>query len=146
MARGGLSLWYKSKRQDCSTGISEVASQLDTAAMSCITFRGMYAETSGQAFSSRRLERDFPAVRCKLASLRGVFHGYRSAHRCVTEVVREDIKIHFLIQRNDMGLPVEQPAFYDVKKHNFVVEPGMFDVLVGSSSKDIRLEGQFEVE
>ena len=45
-----------------------------------------------------------------------------------------------------MGLPVEQPAFYDVKKHDFVVEPGMFDVLVGSSSKDIRLEEQFEVE
>jgi len=40
----------------------------------------------------------------------------------------------------------EQLAFYDVKKHDFVVEPGMFDVLVGSSSKDIRLEGQFEVE
>ena len=29
----------------------------------------------------------------------------------------------------------EQLAFYDTEKHNFVVEPGVFDVLVGSSSK-----------
>lgn len=37
-------------------------------------------------------------------------------------------------------------AFYDVKKQNFVVEPGIFDVLVGGSSQDIRATGQFEVE
>lgn len=30
-------------------------------------------------------------------------------------------------------------AFYDVNTHQWIVEPGEFDVLVGSSSKDIRL-------
>jgi beta-glucosidase len=40
----------------------------------------------------------------------------------------------------------EQLGFYDVNKHDFVVEPGMFDVLVGSSSDDIRLAAQFKVE
>lgn len=36
-------------------------------------------------------------------------------------------------------------AFYDVKTHSFMVEPGVFDVFIGSSSEDIRLKGQFEV-
>jgi beta-glucosidase len=40
----------------------------------------------------------------------------------------------------------EQLTFYDIKKHNFVVEPGVFDVLVGSSSEDIRCKGRFEVK
>jgi len=29
---------------------------------------------------------------------------------------------------------------------NFVVEPGTFEVMVGSSSQDIKLKGQFEVK
>ena len=29
---------------------------------------------------------------------------------------------------------------------NFVVEPGTFEVMVGSSSNDIRLKGEFEVK
>jgi beta-glucosidase len=29
---------------------------------------------------------------------------------------------------------------------NFIVEPGTFEVMVGSSSKDIRLKGEFEVK
>lgn len=40
----------------------------------------------------------------------------------------------------------EQLAFYDIEKHDFVVEPGVFDVLVGSSSEDIRCREQFEVK
>lgn len=44
-----------------------------------------------------------------------------------------------------MTVPGEKLAFYDEKTHKFVVEPGTFDVLVGSSSEDIRLKGQFEV-
>jgi beta-glucosidase len=42
-------------------------------------------------------------------------------------------------------VPGEKLAFYDEKTHQFVVEPGTFDVLVGSSSADIRLQGKFDV-
>ena len=42
-------------------------------------------------------------------------------------------------------LPGEKLAFYEVKTHGFVVEPGTFDVWVGSSSDDIRARGQLEV-
>jgi beta-glucosidase len=37
-----------------------------------------------------------------------------------------------------LALPAGQLAFYDVKTHGFVVEPGAFDIMVGSSSRDIR--------
>jgi beta-glucosidase len=36
-------------------------------------------------------------------------------------------------------------AFWDVRTHGFVVEPGAFDVLVGSSSQDIRVQTRIEV-
>jgi beta-glucosidase len=42
-------------------------------------------------------------------------------------------------------LPADKLAYYDVGRHGFVVEPGLFDVLVGSSSADIRSRGQVEV-
>jgi len=41
-------------------------------------------------------------------------------------------------------LSMDQLAFYD-RHMKFVVEPGLFKVMVGSSSEDIRLEGSFEV-
>jgi beta-glucosidase len=40
----------------------------------------------------------------------------------------------------------EKLSFWDVKTHDFVVEPGAFDVLVGSSSQDIRVQTRIEVE
>ncbi len=43
-------------------------------------------------------------------------------------------------------LQAEKLAFYDVTTHGFVVEPGAFNVLVGSSSEDIRAKGQLEVQ
>jgi beta-glucosidase len=44
-------------------------------------------------------------------------------------------------------LPGEKLALYDVKTRAFVVvEPGVFDILVGSSSQDIRLKSQIEVQ
>jgi beta-glucosidase len=41
-------------------------------------------------------------------------------------------------------LPVGQLAFYDEDLH-LVLEPGKIDVMVGSSSEDIRLSGSFEI-
>jgi beta-glucosidase len=41
-------------------------------------------------------------------------------------------------------LTPEELSLYD-RNMNFVVEPGIFKVMVGSSSKDIRLQGEFEV-
>jgi len=37
-------------------------------------------------------------------------------------------------------------AFYDVNKKDWVAEPGEFEVLIGSSSRDIRLKGAFVLE
>lgn len=43
-------------------------------------------------------------------------------------------------------LPAAKLAFYDDKTHRFVVEPGMFDIMIGSSSEDIRLKDKIEVQ
>ncbi len=42
-------------------------------------------------------------------------------------------------------LPAQKLSFYDESVHGFVVEPGAFEVLVGSSSQDIRATGRFHV-
>ncbi len=42
-------------------------------------------------------------------------------------------------------VPADRMSIYEVKPHKFVVEPGRFDVMVGSSAKDIRRRGQYEV-
>jgi beta-glucosidase len=42
-------------------------------------------------------------------------------------------------------IPADKLAFYDEKTHGFIVEPGMFDIMIGSSSEDIKASGQFEV-
>jgi beta-glucosidase len=44
-----------------------------------------------------------------------------------------------------LKVPGEKLAFYDEKTHQFVVEPGVFEVLIGSSSEDIRLQTKFNV-
>jgi beta-glucosidase len=44
-----------------------------------------------------------------------------------------------------LDVPLHHLAFYDVKMHGFKIEPGVFDVLVGSASDDIRLRGILEV-
>lgn len=43
------------------------------------------------------------------------------------------------------SLAASDLAFYDVKTKTFVVEPGAFDIMVGSSSEDIRAKGRLEV-
>jgi beta-glucosidase len=47
-------------------------------------------------------------------------------------------------QTVSFGLKISQLAFYNVDME-FVVEPGNIDVIVGSSSEDIRLKGEFEI-
>jgi len=42
-------------------------------------------------------------------------------------------------------LPAEKLAFWDETKHAFVTEPGVFDIMVGASSEDIKLRGQLNV-
>jgi beta-glucosidase len=42
-------------------------------------------------------------------------------------------------------LPASRMAIYDETRHKFVVEPGTFDVMVGSSSKEIRSKAQYQV-
>lgn len=37
-------------------------------------------------------------------------------------------------------------AYYDIDQKNWVAEPGKFQVLIGSSSKDIKLKGEFELQ
>ena len=43
-------------------------------------------------------------------------------------------------------LPAAKLAIWDETAHGFVVEPGVFDVMIGASSADIRLKNQIEVE
>jgi beta-glucosidase len=44
-----------------------------------------------------------------------------------------------------LTLPAGQLAYYDVKTHGFVVEPGAYDIMIGGSSRDIRGRGRLEV-
>lgn len=48
----------------------------------------------------------------------------------------ESKAVHFTLDRSAM-------AFYSTGKKGWVTEPGEFDVLIGSSSRDIRLKGSF---
>jgi beta-glucosidase len=43
-------------------------------------------------------------------------------------------------------LPADELAFWDEKKGDFYIEPGTFNVMIGGSSEDIRLEKSFEVK
>lgn len=45
----------------------------------------------------------------------------------------------------DFVIPIRKFAFYDEKSHGFMVEPGLFDIMIGSSSEDIRLKDKVEV-
>jgi beta-glucosidase len=44
-------------------------------------------------------------------------------------------------KRVDILLDHDAFAYYDVNKKSWVVEPGDFEFLIGSSSRDIRLKG-----
>jgi beta-glucosidase len=45
-----------------------------------------------------------------------------------------------------LTIPAEKLAFYDETQHGFVVNPGAFDIMVGSASDDIRVKDQIEVK
>ena len=47
--------------------------------------------------------------------------------------------------RISFTLPVSQLSYYDTRKAKFAVEPGGFELLVGSSSEDIRLRAHLQV-
>jgi beta-glucosidase len=45
-----------------------------------------------------------------------------------------------------LTLDADQLGFYDVKTHGFVTEPGAYQIMAGSSSRDIRETGRLEVD
>jgi len=49
-------------------------------------------------------------------------------------------------KRISMTIDPEDLKFFDVCTHNWKVEPGKFNVFVGSSSRDIRLKGSFMLQ
>ncbi len=60
--------------------------------------------------------------------------GYGKVHIDKGQTVRVSVK-----------LDEEAFRFYDPVQHRFTVEPGKFGILVGSSSQDIRLEGEIDI-
>ena len=44
-----------------------------------------------------------------------------------------------------LTLPAAKLAYYDENSHQFVVEPGAYEIMVGSASDDIRLAGEIRV-
>ena len=44
-----------------------------------------------------------------------------------------------------IALPASQLSYYDVVTRRFIVAPGMFNVMIGSSSDDIRLRAALEI-
>jgi beta-glucosidase len=54
----------------------------------------------------------------------------------VTLKAGESTAVSFTLDRSSF-------SFYSTAKHDWVAEPGTFDILVGASSRDIRLKGSF---
>jgi len=59
--------------------------------------------------------------------------------RRVTLAPGETQTVRFTLDRSAL-------AFYNPAKKDWTVDPGQFDVWVGSSSRDIRAKGSFKVE
>jgi len=74
-----------------------------------------------------------------------VHDGHASVDRPVRELkgfqrvelaAGETKEVHFTLDRAAM-------AFYSTAKKDWVTEPGEFEILVGSSSRDLRMKGSF---
>jgi beta-glucosidase len=48
-------------------------------------------------------------------------------------------------KRVTITLPATQLSYFDVSSHKFIVAPGMFNIMIGSSSDDIRLRTALEI-
>jgi beta-glucosidase len=46
----------------------------------------------------------------------------------------------------ELSIPRQDLAFWDITTHGWKVEPGTFNILVGSSSADIDLKAEFKYE
>jgi hypothetical protein len=44
-----------------------------------------------------------------------------------------------------LSLKIEDLKYFNVKKNDFVVDPGRYEILIGSSSEDFRLKGIIDV-
>jgi beta-glucosidase len=51
----------------------------------------------------------------------------------------EEKTLSFTLEKRDF-------AYYDVRRHDWVVTPGLFDILIGASSQDIRLKQTIELQ
>ena len=51
----------------------------------------------------------------------------------------ETKEVEFTVNKNDL-------SYYDPAKHGWTAEPGEFQVLIGSSSRDIKLIDSFELK
>lgn len=49
-------------------------------------------------------------------------------------------------KRVEVSLPSEAFSFYDMDRHDFVIEPGCFTIMVGSSARDIRLKEELWID
>jgi beta-glucosidase len=48
-------------------------------------------------------------------------------------------------KRVTIALPATQLSYFDVSSYKFIVAPGMFNIMIGSSSDDIRLRTASEI-
>ena len=72
-----------------------------------------------------------PAVKRPIKELRGF--------QRISLQPKENRKVTFTLPANDL-------AYYDEAAKKFVIKPGTFDVMIGSSSEDIRLRDRVVVK
>ena len=113
-----------------------------------------YADLSinrAQATTGEKVEVSFKLKNCGSVAGDEVAQLYvRDEFACMPRPVKE-LKgyVRLFLQPGEtrkvtFALPVDQLAFYDVDL-NLVLEPGKIQIMVGSSSEDIRLRGELEI-